>query len=76
MIRTGLVVATLSLAVLAGCASGDGAKTTVGTNGDAPVALVCRHGGMPTCIENLGRRTQCFCADEQAMRDLLERKPR
>jgi len=68
-IRPVLIVAALALAGCATAGSGD-------RNDRTAAAPACPDGGIPTCLETLGHRTSCFCADKKSMRDLLEPKPR
>lgn len=32
----------------------------------------CRSGETPSCIEKIGKPIRCFCADKEALRELLD----
>jgi len=66
-----------AILTLTGCVTaGAGADPDRGDQLAEPPELVCRDDDVWTCLETLGRKTQCFCADRKSMRDLLEPKPR
>lgn len=62
-----LTLLTASAAVMAGCAGA--AEPDTAADVDVPK---CRSGETYSCVERMGRRVRCFCADKDTLRELLE----
>ena len=63
----GVIAATVIVVLLPACAS-----TRDDTLQNASQSQLCDDGNTPSCIEKLGKPMRCFCADTEALRELLD----
>lgn len=61
-------VAAIACMLVSACATLDDGMNSA----DLLEARKCRSGETYSCIERLGRPVRCFCADKDALRELLE----
>ena len=62
-----IFAATMIAATLSGCASDPAEKLYY-----ASQPQLCRSGDAPSCITKQGKAMRCFCADKEALRELLD----